>query len=250
MSTTELKHRSEKRIREVGIAIDVLRPMLQVRGRLSVLEFGSGSGVQADALSELGDVVASDVDCSGFSSQRGIECVECDISSTSFESKKFDLVYSNHVVEHLENATAAYAEMRRLGKPGCIYAFSVPTNIWLLLTIPAQISSKLRAVVALLRRKLSKSSSSINSNGSARPTDASPGVRNYRVLAGHGVETSFPRCYESFKVKRWQQTFERNGFTVICVNPLLLYGPSEFPLIPTMPPLFGRYASSVLFVLK
>jgi SAM-dependent methyltransferase len=251
VTAREFKHRREKRIREVRIAMDVLRPLLLGKGRLSVLEFGSGSGVQADELCKLGDVVASDIDCSGFGSQKGVDCVECNISSTPFESQKFDLVYSNHVVEHLDNAAAAYAEMRRLGKDGCVYAFSVPTNLWLVLTIPAQLWSKLRAVAAVLSGGGYKLISGVNATGSDRMQNvSSPRARSYRILKGHGVEARFLRCYESFKVEQWRRTFEGHGFKVVSVNPLLLYGPSEFPLLPTMAPLFGRYASSVLFVLK
>lgn len=248
--STEFNHRSEKRIREVRLAIDVLRPLLKDRDRLRALEFGSGSGVQADVLSELGDVVASDIDCCGFTSQKGVNCVECDISSTSFEGQQFDLIYSNHVVEHLEDVKAAFAEIRRLGKPGCIYAFSVPTNLWLLLTIPAQIYSKLSILTRMFRNRLERPIPRASSVESDRLKDAPIRARVYRVLGGHGVETNFLRCYDSFKVEQWRRTFESHDFTVIGVHKLLLYGPSEFPVIPTMPPLVGKYASSVLFVLR
>lgn len=249
MSAKEQEHRREKRILEARIAIDVLKPLLHGKENPCVLEFGSGAGVQADLLCDLGDVVASDLDPSSFNSKHRVPFVECDISKTPFESETFNLICSNHVVEHLENVDAAYAEIRRVGKPDCIYAFSVPTNLWLVLTIPSQLRSKLTSAWAVFKRYFCRTDRVKLGGNYVQSKDKSKKI-DCRILKGHGTELKFSKCYRSFKVDEWRRTFEKHGFEVLYIHPLLLYGPSEFPLIPTTKPIFGKYASSVLFVLK
>ena len=75
--------------------------------------------------------------------------MECGITKTPFDSGQFDVIFSNHVIEQVHDLKSAFRETQRIGTSSCIYAFSVPTNIWLLLSIPG-ISIALTIVVALM----------------------------------------------------------------------------------------------------
>ena len=66
---------------------------------------------------------------------------------------------------------------------------------------------------------------------------------------GHGIYDNFFDCYRRFKIRRWKKFFSENGFKIIKVSPLLLYGTSEWPVIPTMKAI-KSLASSVLFLMK
>lgn len=225
----ERKHRKRKREMEIRMIVERISTTLNRKvdhdnSRIEILEFGSGDGFQVPLLKRIGKVIASDIHMSdGIASLRDVEFVECSIENTPFPDAQFDVVFSNHVIEHVGDVTNALREAKRIGKPSCIYAFSVPTNTWLLLSIPAQYFNNLRT-------------------GHWRAF--------WRMLRprGHGVTKNFIECYRKFRISAWQRMFCDSGFFIIEVKPLLLYGPSEWPVIPTLRS--KRWiCSSVLFLM-
>ena len=200
-----------------------------------ILEFGSGDGFQIPYLRRIGNVVASDIYTSdGIKSLPDIDFVECNITAAPFGDGRFDIIFSNHVIPHIEeNITNAFREMQRIGKPSCIFAFSVPTNIWLVLSVPAQYYNEVIIKV----------------KGRSYETDSKFTKFLRIVLRGHGISSNFIECYRNFKIKNWRRLFSDNGFSVIEVKPLLLYGPSEWPIIPTSRSK-TNFCSSVLFLMN
>ncbi|MEJ2719838.1 MAG: methyltransferase domain-containing protein [bacterium] len=104
------------------------------------------------------------------------------MTQAPFDDGQFDVVFSNHVIEHIDDVTGALREVRRIGAASCIYAF-------------------------------------------------------------------FVDCYRNFKIAGWKRLFSDNGFSVIKIRPLLLYGPSNWPVIPVLNSRKG-ICSSVLFLMK
>jgi SAM-dependent methyltransferase len=260
-------HRKHKRSLEIGLTIDCIAEVLpRTSARqdktIHILEFGCGNGFQLPYLKTLGDVVACDVDASdGIWDMDDVRFVQCSIDNTGFDDAQFDLIFSNHVIEHLDNPTDAFRELKRIGVPACIYAFTVPTNVWLLLTIPEQYREKLhrlrraapaRVVPSGSEKKIenAEDSDALTASAQAR-RQTRRGSRLMRRLmpAGHGVIADFWECYNSFKIANWDQFFREYGFSVVGRQPLLLYGPSEWPVIPTRPS-FKNICSSVLFLLQ
>ena len=259
----EFEHRKRKRQMEIGIIIENITSILKRHSCLinknnDILEFGSGNGFQIPYLQGIGNVVASDTYTSdAIKSLQDIEFVKFSITNTPFSDGQFDIIFSNHVIEHINDITSAFSEMQRIGKSSCIYAFSVPTNIWLLLSIPAQYYNKLRKIISMLSLKLTHGDSrKINrtetkpDTGKRHKTDSKV-IKFLRIVMprGHGVVLNFIKCYSNFKIKNWQQLYSDNGFSVIAVKPLLLYGPSEWPIIPTSR-CRTNLCSSVLFLMK
>ena len=241
----ESMHRERKRRAEMEIAISRLKPYLNGQGGRKVLEFGSGRGYQIPYLRRLGSVVASDVSKERISPDNlgGADFVVCDIRNTPFDSQNFDLIFSSHVIEHIEDQQKAFSELRRIGREGCLYAFTVPTDIWLWASVPAQFYNGLRGS---LRKKRAKEggASGIHNVGDVRAWQ--------RFLPrGHGWRKGFFDCLDSLRIESWRSLFAQNGFEIMETTPLLLYAPSEFPVIPTMRfPAIKGLCSSVLFIMK
>jgi len=257
----EKKHRKHKRELEISLAIETITQLFKndIKGEnINILEFGSGNGFQISYLKQIGTVVASDIYISNdIKNMKDVTFVECNITNTPFKEGQFDIVFSNHAIEHIEDTYSAFKELKRIGKRDCIYAFSVPTNIWLMLSIPARYYGRLRAISKMLlftslnsnmdkpaqddkkKNKLKRKSKSINE------------LLHMISPIGHGVHSGFIDCYSSFRIKRWHQLFSDNGFSIIKTQPLLLYAPSEWPIIPTTKQ-FNRFniCSSVLFLMK
>jgi len=253
---SEFDHRQKKRKLEMELIVGTLRSFLPANP-LEILEFGAGAGSQIPFLQKLGSVTASDIVLDpALKRVSGLQAVECSIARTPFEDSSFDIIFSNHVIEHLEDAQAAFAELKRIGKPECVYAFSVPTHLWLMLSIPAQYWSRLRRLWSPPERVSQgggeRASQLPGSEASVSQKKTFLGRLADKLLPrGHGIEEDFGRCYQQFKISTWKEFFSRYGFAIEKIKPLLLYGPSEFPVIPTLPASStGGLCSSVLFILK
>lgn len=254
---SEKAHRQRKRSEEVSLIIDCMRPRIRSDQQLAILEFGSGDGFQIPYLQQPGRLVASDIYLSDDIRQMpGVEFVQCGIGATPFGDAQFDVIFSNHVIEHVDDLSGAFLEMQRIGKPDCLYAFSVPTHIWLLLSVPGQYYSRARELGQWLRRRSHpKARAPASRPGSAtakRAKERRPLAQRLMrqlVPSGHGVERRFTRCYRMFRIETWQRLFAANGFSLLETRPLLLYGPSKWPLVPTMRSR-GNLCSSVLFLMR
>lgn len=257
----EREHRKHKREMEIGIITEELSSILKSSSdyknkNIDILEFGSGDGFQIPYLKRIGNVVASDIYTSnGIKSLQHIEFVECGINHTPFNNGQFDIIFSNHVIEHIDDITNALRETQRIGKSSCIYAFSVPTNIWLLLSIPAQYYNKLKRVTSKLSSspvnssKINKVKANRCPNKSHKTDSKFTEYIRFIMPKSHGVSSNFIECYRDFRIKRWQRLFSDNAFSIIKIKPLLLYGPSEWPIIPTLS-CKTNLCSSVLFLMK
>jgi SAM-dependent methyltransferase len=250
-------HRKHKRTLEVGMAIESIKALCdatQAPGTLQILEFGSGNGFQVPFLSRLGKLVASDIRVSAnIRRHENLNFVQCSIARAPFSDGQFDVIFSNHVVEHIEDLPSAFRELQRIGKPTCVYAFSVPTNLWLALSIPTSYYSKLRSIRGRMTapvpaRPAGRKEVSVASAGARRSPRGLRRVLQALAPRGHGVTTNFLECYERFKIRNWEREFSAGGFSIVVVKPLLLYGPSEWPIVPTMKG-SRRACSSVLFMM-
>ena len=146
----EDKHRKLKRQIEARITLQLLSTVLKTdeefnKRKPQILEFGCGNGFQIPYLRHLGNVTASDIYRSDKLPGNCI-FVNTDITNSPFNNYEFDVIFSNHVIEHIEDLESALAELMRIGKSSCIYAFSVPTNVWLVLSIPAYYDNMIRYI--------------------------------------------------------------------------------------------------------
>lgn len=55
--------------------------------------------------------------------------VKADILNLPFEDNQFDIVFCNHVLEHIEDDTKAMSELFRVMKPGGMGIFQIPQDI-------------------------------------------------------------------------------------------------------------------------
>src|ERR1044071_3820555 len=237
-TTQEYLHRKYKRQLEIELFVEALKAFLKQRSDLTsenitILEFGAGDGFQVPYLKTIGRLIASDIyTSSGIKSLgKNVDFVECSITDMPFRDAQFDIVFANQVIPDLNDLTHSFREAQRIGKPSTIYAFSVATSLWLMLSIPALYYNKIRYGVQSyeIDSKLKKFLRIILPEGRGR--------------------WNFLECYRHYRIKNWKRLFHDNGFFVIGPKPLLLYGPSELPIIPTSVSK-TNLCSSVLFLLK
>lgn len=252
--------RRKTRQSEIELVLACLQRHLPPRSPLDILEFGSGNGMQAQSLRRLGRLTASDVRIRApLRALTDLNRVQCRIEQAPFSDHRFDLIFSNHTIEHLDDSGAAFAELLRIGKQDCVFAFSVPTHVWLLLSVPAQYRAKLRFLAGRLRLRVDPRRDRGPGSGGGDHVDERPRVRKSllrRTLSfasphGHGIHGEFLAAYRAFHPERWRRFIEANGFRTVEMSPLLLYGAAKLPFIPTQrAPRHPSLCSSLLFVLR
>ena len=243
-------HREKKRKIEMSLIVSYLKDYFKGENQ-NILEFGCGDGFQIPFLEKISNnVTAIDIEVDAGLKNRYLntEVYQSSINHTPFNDNQFQLIFSNHVIEHLEDLHGATREMIRIGSNECVYVFSVPTNIWLLLSLPAQYYRKIKYIFGLSNKRDSNNFDMENNKNS---TTESQSLLQKMIPKGHGVYTEFFECYNSFRIQSWSKLFNELGFNVIGTKPLLLYSASEFPVFPTTN-MFTRFGicSSVLFILK
>ncbi len=259
--------RQQKREQEIRLIVNEISKFISADFKdksLKILEFGCGAGYQTRHLQKLGNVIATDIYThENITKKDDVKFIQTSIVKTHFEDNEFDLLFSNHVIEHIREIAAAFDELQRIGRDDCLFAFCVPTNIWLLLSIPSQINGKIQLIIkkmfsAISHRepvKPSRNDGEVIFNegtprGAACDKDSSGGFLKKISLTGHGgVYTEWFDCYKHFRVKVWKKLLEENNFSILKIKPILLYSPAEFPIIPTMKPI-STLCSSVLFIMK
>ena len=233
----EYEHRKHKRQLEVRMMIESIisylrtQPNLPHQCNIDVFEFGAGDGFQIPLLENIGNVITSDIyTSSGIKKLNHVKFLECSIIHAPFRNGQFEVIFASQVIPDLADIKSALKEAQRIGKQSCLYAFSVPTNIWLFLSLPALYYNKIRIGVQTYSHdsKLKKFLRTIAPEGRGR--------------------WNFLQCFHYYKIKNWKRLFIENGFSVLEIRPLLLYGPSEWPIIPTSRST-TNFCSSVLFLL-
>ncbi len=264
-NTGSKKHSKKKRQKEIRLVFDLLGAYLissKKKESLRILEFGCGNGFQIPYLRRKGLVNACDIDIEfDLKNKEMIKLFcQCDIEKAPFQKKKFDLIFSNHVIEHVRDLDSCFVELKRIGTDKCLYVFTVPTNLWLLLSIPAQYYVKAKRILNELFNLSIKQVNRNNNYKKSKPIKTQINHENGRLGGkildvllpnGHGINSKFLSCYSSFRIINWQSLFKKRGLRIIGIHPLLLYAPSEWPIIPTTK-IFNKLGicSSALFIMR
>lgn len=96
---------------------------------LKLLDIGTGNGEIAFYLSQFFDVTS--VDVSDHRSQHnGFSFVLVDGEYLPFEEKRFDIVISNHVIEHVNSAELHLSEIHRVLKSDGLVYLATPNRLW------------------------------------------------------------------------------------------------------------------------
>lgn len=133
MHALELKHwwfRGRRRV-----LLDLLRHASAVAAGLPrILDYGCGTGGNTSSYAAVGPVVGIEPDAAAIrlAHARGA-ALYCRSYGTQlpFRDGVFDAVVASDVLEHIEDDTAAAAEIARVMRPGSVAIISVPAHPWL-----------------------------------------------------------------------------------------------------------------------
>ena len=219
---------------------------------LKILEIGGGDGFQAKILHDKGFSVVS-VDM-----EPRIPAIfpvkKINSNNLDFSNESFDIVFTSHVLPHVQNLEETFTEIKRIVKKDGIVLHIVPTagwslitNIWHYLFIPKYILKSIK------KRILNKSPIPLQQNVLIKNSTQS----NIKKLFLHplGQNHSFVHEIIFFSGKNWKKLFLKNGFKIkeVKQGPYITsgYGVLKFKLI-SFRKFFAKYffSSSYCFILK
>ena len=109
--------------------VEILREKTERQERLSLLDIGTGNGEIAKYLSEFYNVVSVDV-IDQRVVQEGFKFIQVEGEELPFADQSFDVVISNHVIEHVENADFHLSEIKRVLKEDGLAYLATPNRFW------------------------------------------------------------------------------------------------------------------------
>ena len=214
---SRLKKKREKEIQIIVAEISKFIKMNFSNIPLNILEFGCGGGYMTSFLQQLGNVTSVELYThKNIKEIEQINFIQTNILKTPFKNDQFDLLFSNHVIEHISDLSVAFKELARIGKNDCLHVFSVPTSTWLLLSIPSQLYDKIKLSIKKFSQKINKKrpkslKGPTNDIISEDKLNQSRSFLKKFYLTGHGgVYNNFFECYRKFKVESWKKLFIKN----------------------------------------
>ena len=124
----------------------------------SVLVVGCGDGNEAQVLAQFFRCPVTAIDLGGgFTARDGVSFQQMDARAMTFGADSFDLVYSFHVLEHIQPPEQVVAEIRRVLKPGMPFCLGTPNRrrvLGYLGSANTPLTSKLRWNIADWRARL------------------------------------------------------------------------------------------------
>jgi len=109
----------------------------------NLLDFGSGTGVQAKVFSELQyKVHAIDVENSNYSTDHVFNIDFYDGLNIPFDENYFDIIFSSNVFEHIYDTKLILNELSRVTKDSGCMILLMPSSTWRIFTILTDIVKK------------------------------------------------------------------------------------------------------------
>ena len=229
-----------------------IEEFLPLGKNLKILEIGGGDGFQAKILNDKGFSVVS-VDM-----EPRIPPIfpvkKINSSKLDFSNESFDIVFTSHVLPHIQNLEEIFSEIKRIIKKDGIILHIVPTtgwslitNIWHYLFIPKFLLKSIK------KRISNKSQIPLKQNISIQNSTQS----NLKKLFLHPLGQNYSFVHEIifFSGKNWKKLFLNNGFKIkeVKQGPYITsgYGVFKFKLI-SFRKFFAKYffSSSYCFILK
>lgn len=115
-----------KKADKIRLILDQFR---RVNSAQSVLDIGTGSGEIACALGEIAQVTSVDIE-DNRTVRHGFRFIETKDETLPFPDKSFDIIISNHVIEHLDNPQKHISEIARVLKEEGLVYLATPNRIW------------------------------------------------------------------------------------------------------------------------
>jgi SAM-dependent methyltransferase len=217
---SHLDHLHSIRAAELEVLLSLAGARL---ANLDILEIGSGSGLQLQALRRIArTAVGVDVPCNNYKPAARFGFVLYDGSNLPFADAAFDLIYSSNTMEHVRNEERLHAEMQRTLSPTGMAIHVVPSSSWRLWSMITYYGEAAQAVRRRFRdsaRVGQAQETSVERHGGSLAMV----VLDRLVAPRHGEHGNRFDEWLHFRRRAWRRRFEAHGWKVEKIVPVGLF---------------------------
>jgi SAM-dependent methyltransferase len=192
----------------------------------TVLEIGSGSGVQLELLAKKFMVAKGiDIDNESFAPYRSRDIIIYDGITFPFNDQTFDFIFSSNTLEHISDLQNFDAESKRVLKENGICIHILPSHYWRLwsivvqyLILPIIILRRFKKFLKIVDRENKQAEISVvRSNKKNRLVRE---IGNFIFPGKHGEQGNRFTEYFYFKPQSWLSFFRKYNWEIIDYFPL------------------------------
>ncbi len=191
---------------------DVLKRIGPLSSEMKVLDFGSGKGIQLKILkNNFNFVIGVDVEESNNKSHfTNNDVIIYDGVQLPFEDARFDVIFTSHVMEHVQELDSIDSELNRVLKPEGMIVHIVPSVNWKFMTLLTHIPSKIIKKV--------KQNNTIKNSGIQQQSKIkilSDKLLNFIIPPPHGERGNRLSEYFYFRNNWWLSYFKNRGWIIV-----------------------------------
>lgn len=190
------------------------------RDDIRILELGAGTGYQLSKIQKkYRDAVGVDIETSAYSDLSGI-VITYDGKILPFKDESFDVIFSSHVMEHINDLENYNKEISRVLKNNGRVIHVLPSHVWRFWTSVMHYPRSILFLVELLHLVISRNNATYVDK---RKLTKSKILKNILFSETHGVRGNpFTEIYY-FHYRFWLNSFRKNDWDILDYKPLGLF---------------------------
>ena len=195
-----------------------------------ILEVGAGDGSQTKLLKKYFNHVVS-IDVAPSTDAKDI--IIADVCDLPFRDNEFDIVFSSNVLEHVDDLTKAFSEMKRVLKNDGKMIHSMPSHIWKILQMSlGWIHSLKKISYKLLNIQLSSRANPddfVHLHGKkSKNRHLTDKLLGLIIPSIRGTSSNHVSEFLRFRPTYWEKQFKENNLICVKKYNLFLHTPYEF----------------------
>tara|TARA_B110000438_G_scaffold160720_1_gene153989 strand:+ start:1076 stop:1849 length:774 start_codon:yes stop_codon:yes gene_type:complete len=188
------------------------------KSNLKILEIGGGDGMKSMLLDKLGHNVVC-VDIAPWE-ETFFPIIKIQNNELPFESNSFDVIFSSHVIPHVEEINLIFNEINRVLNSDGIILHEVPSSWWSLFTNflhYLQIPKFILKSIFKSKNNLTSNQKTSNQKTSNQKTPSISKFLTIKNLFSHplGNNPSFIHELFYFKKSSWKNFFIKNNYNIL-----------------------------------
>jgi len=187
-----------------------------VEKNIKILEIGGGDGFIAKKIHDLGYKITAMDQMPKYPQHFSVSTGNA--SKLDFESETFDIIFSSHVLAHVNEIEMFFSESKRVLKKNGLMIHIVPSTTW---SIGTNFWHYVLLPKFFIEWKRSKMISTDNSNKNININKKEKIVtRIINILFLHplGVNPSFIHEFYYFSKYKWKKIFQNQGFKILSIE--------------------------------
>jgi len=185
-----------------------------IKKNIKILEIGGGDGFIAKKIHDQGYEITSIDQIPKY--PQYFPVTKGNASKLSYEYEKFDIIFSSHVLAHINEIESFFDESKKILKKNGLMIHIVPSNVWSIVTNFWHYILLPKMFIQWKKRKLEENSNKeINGDKKSKIKNR---IINILFLHPLGTNSSFIHEFYYFSKYEWKKIFKNQKFNIVSVE--------------------------------